>query len=268
MPAVIAILLAILIQGPILGQGRPGQRKRPRPASTNPLGRSAEAIEGGRQLYNSSCTVCHGLDGTVGDRGPALAAARRYLRNSDDELFNAIKNGIPGTLMPPAGFPDNDIWKVVAYIRSLRATASEEVVAGNVEQGREVFENKGGCMECHMMNGRGGLLGPDLSNVGAERSLRYLRESLTTARTAITRGYQPVHLTTKSGEKIEGVVRNEDNFSLQVMDRSYRLHLLNRTEVGQIEYGKASLMPSDYGKSLNADEMQNLLAFLSRQVRQ
>jgi cytochrome c oxidase cbb3-type subunit 3 len=244
-----------------------GRRRANRPASTNPLGRTPEAIEAGRQLYNSSCTVCHGLEGTVGDRGPALADKRRYVRNSDDDLFAVIRKGIPGTLMPPAGNSDNDIWKIVAYIRSLRATASEDFVAGDVAHGEEVFRKKG-CIECHMVKGRGGLLGPDLSNAGGERSLADLRGALTNPKANIPRGYQPIRLTTLSGDKVEGVVKNEDNFSLQVMDRSYRIHLLKRDELEQIEYGKESLMPHDYDKTLSAKELQDLLAFLSRQQSQ
>lgn len=256
------------VNGPAVAQVRNPRGRRGRPASTNPLGRGSEVIEAGRQLYNSSCTVCHGLEGTVGDRGPALAATRRYLRTSDDDLFNAIKNGIPGTLMPAAGMPDNDIWRVVAYIRSLRATASDEFVTGNVKNGEQVFRAKSDCIKCHMIDGRGGLLGPDLSNIGAERSLRDLRLALTSARPSIPRGFQPLGLTTKSGEKIDGVIKNEDNFSLQVMDRNYRVHLLNRADVEQLEYGKKSLMPSDYGNRLSTEDLQDLLAFLSRRVRQ
>jgi cytochrome c oxidase cbb3-type subunit 3 len=271
MHMVIAIILAMTFPCslPLLAQaprGRPGRRVN-RQADTNPLGRTQEVIEAGRQLYNSSCTDCHGLEGTAGDRGPALAATRRYLRSSDDDLFAAIKKGIPGTLMPPAGVPDNDIWKIVAYIRSLRATASDEFVAGDVKHGEEVFR-KSGCAGCHMLLGRGGLLGPDLSNVGGERSLADLRQALTSPKPTIPLGYQPVRLTAISGDKVEGVVKNEDNFSLQVMDRSYRIHLLKRDEVEQIEYGNESLMPSNFSKTLSAVELQDLLAFLSRQVRQ
>src|SRR5258708_4308666 len=265
MRAAIVILLAILIPCGF-AQPRPGRRVN-RPASTNLVGLRPEVLQSGRQLYSSSRTACHGLDGTVGDRAPALAASRRYLRNSDNDLFAAIKKGIPGTLMPQSGMPDNDIWKIVAYIRSLRATASEEFATGNVENGQAVFR-KAGCDGCHMVSGRGGLLGPDLSNIGAERSLRYLRETLTTPRPLIPRGYQPVRLTTKSGATIEGIVKNEDNFSLQVMDRSYQLHLLKRSELDKLEYTKESLMPGNFGKTLSAEELQDLLAFLSRQVRQ
>ena len=251
----------------IAAQAR-GRNRRPAVRSTNPLGRSPEVISEGRQLYNSSCTVCHGLEGTVGDRAPALAAARRYVRSSDDDLFAAIKSGIPGTLMPPSGLADNAIWKIVAYIRSLRATASDEPVEGNVDRGAELFTGKAGCAGCHMIRGRGGLLGPDLSNVAAERNLRYLRETLTQSRSNIPQGFVPIRLQTKSGEKVEGVVKNENNFTLQVLDRAYNLHLLQREDLAQVEYGEKSLMPSDYGQKLTAGELQDLLAFLSRQVRQ
>ena len=110
-----------------LAQAPERRRGRGRPASTNPLGRGQEVIEAGRQLYNTSCTVCHGMEGTVGDRGPALAAARRYLRTSDDDLFNAIKNGIPGTLMPPRGTPitiSGKLWRTFAVCAPPRRTNS------------------------------------------------------------------------------------------------------------------------------------------------
>src|SRR5579885_2321814 len=97
----------------------------------NPLGNDPSVIEKGHEIYNRACTMCHGLNGTVGDRAPALAAARRYLRSSDRDLFDAIRNGIPGTLMPPFSMPENDVWSVVAYIRSLRATAIDSPVEGD-----------------------------------------------------------------------------------------------------------------------------------------
>ena len=67
-----------------------------------------------------------------------------------------------------------------------------------------------------MMNGRGGLLGPDLSNIAGERSVRFLQESLTLRNRYIPSGYQPVQVVTIDGQKIHGVLRNEHNFSLQL----------------------------------------------------
>ena len=235
--------------------------------STNPLGRSPEIVAAGRQLYNASCTVCHGLEGTAGDRAPALAAARRYVRSNDEAIFDAIQNGIPGTPMPRAGLPDDSVWKIVAYIRSLRSRASDEKVEGNLEKGAELFHGTARCSECHMIRGNGGLLGPDLSNIGAERTLRQLREALTTVRPNTPFGFQPVRIRTTSGETVDGVIKNENNFSMQVLDRQNRLHLLNREDLRDVDYGRKSLMPNDYGERLTTGELQDVLLFLSRQVQ-
>jgi putative heme-binding domain-containing protein len=226
---------------------------------------SREDVAQGREIYNRSCTQCHGQDGTAGDRGPALAARRRYLRASERELFDAIKNGIAGTLMPASPLPDADVTRVVAYIRSLRATAIDAPAEGDVTEGARIFDGKGRCRECHMLNGRGGLLGPDLSNIAGERNLRFLHESLTMTKPHIPQGYQPVRLVTKDGLSLRGVLKNEHNFSLQLLDMNGKLHLLSRDELRDIEYEKESLMPANYDKTLSAAELRNLMAFLSRQ---
>jgi len=229
--------------------------------------RSPQDVTQGREIYNRSCTMCHGLDGAVGDRAPALGAARRYLRNSEQDLFDAIKKGIPGTAMPPSPMPDGHIWKIVGFIRSLRATASDSFVRGDAASGEKIFWGKGGCGDCHTLGGKGGLLGPDLSNTGGERSLSYLRDSLTTPRPHIPQGYRPVTVTTSDGRTIEGIIRNENNFSAQMLGQDAKLHLLTRHEIREIVYAKQSLMPSDYDKRLSPAELQDLLAFLSRQAR-
>jgi len=233
-----------------------------------PAAALSAGVQQGREIYNRSCTMCHGQDGTAGDRGPALAASRRYLRTTEKDLFDAIKNGIAGTLMPASPLPDQDIAKVVAYIRSLRATAIDAPVEGDFTRGGQIYAGKGGCSDCHMLNGRGGLLGPDLSNIASERSVRFLEESLTVAKPHIPAGYKPVRLLTVDGHSIRGVLKNEDNFSLQLLDTAGKLHLLSRDELREIEFEKQSLMPSDYDKKLTPQELRDLLAFLSRQGTQ
>jgi putative heme-binding domain-containing protein len=244
------------------------QRPEQKPVVTNPLGHSEEAVKQGREIYNHNCTVCHGLNGAAGDRGPALGPGREYVRRKDPDIFEAVQNGIPGTTMPPSGLPPNDIWKVVAYIRSLRATASDTFVAGDVAHGEEVFLGKGRCRECHMIRGRGGILGPDLSNLAGEQTFDYIRDSLTKARPQIPRGYQPVEAVTADGERISGIAKNVNNFSLQLLDSHDRLRLFTRDELREVIYKQQSLMPSDYNRTLTPTELQDLLAFLSRQVIQ
>jgi putative heme-binding domain-containing protein len=227
-----------------------------------PLGiLQADVIAEGHEIYNRSCTTCHGLNATAGDRAPALAAEREYLRTSEKDMFEAIRNGIPGSLMPASTLPDGDIRKLVAYLRSLRAPASESPVAGDVSRGEAIFRTKGRCVECHM------LLGPDLSNIGAKRSLNALRAALTQERPNTVRGYKSARVVTAEGKVFSGIVKNENNFSMQFLDATGVLHLFTREELREITYQEHSLMPSNYDRRLTSAELQDLLAFLSRRTK-
>ncbi len=237
------------------------------PKPSNPLGDAPAVAEAGRLLYNRSCTSCHGPDGGEGARGPALDfAGRRYFRVSEAAIFDVVKNGIAGTAMPASGLPDADVWGIVAFVRNIRATASDLVVPGDERNGMAVFTGVGGCSKCHMIRGQGGVLGPDLSSIGAQASLNRLRDSLTKQR-AIPNGYRPVTVTTLKGEVFRGVARNSDAFSLQLLDESGKLRLFEMSELRSAVFAKESLMPYGFDKTLNKTQFQDLLAMLSRQIR-
>src|SRR6266481_6874725 len=122
--AVFAVLLGAV---PIYAQ-----REAAKATTRNPFSGNQQAVADGRETYNNACTACHGYEGTGGDRAPGLGASgRRYLRTSDQELFDAITKGIPGTSMPPTGLPETSAWKVAAYIVSLRGTAIDAPAPGD-----------------------------------------------------------------------------------------------------------------------------------------
>lgn len=235
-------------------------------APKNPLGKGTEVVDAGHVLFNKTCTACHGMDGGEGERAPALVGDRRFFRLSEGALYDTIKHGIPGTAMPALGLPDDDIWRIVVFIRAMRSSASEVDVPGNVEQGKAVFAGKGGCLKCHMLDGKGGTIGPDLSNVGALITLKRLKESLSVDSGVIPKGYLPVKVRTEKGESIEGIAKNIDDFSIQLLDYHNHLHLLERNELQSVVQSDTSLMPHNYDKVLTADEYQDLLAMLSHQV--
>src|SRR5512132_2500922 len=132
------IAAGLLLASAMKGQPQPEQ-------VTNPVGRSEQAIAEGHELYNRSCTVCHGLNGAAGDRAPALGGGRSYVIRTDRGIFEAVQKGIPGSAMPASALQPTEIWKIVAYIRSLRATASDAFVPGDVAKGERIFQEKGRC---------------------------------------------------------------------------------------------------------------------------
>jgi putative heme-binding domain-containing protein len=153
------------------------------------------------------------------------------------------------------------VLQVAAFVRSLTAPAMATQVAGDPERGRRVFFGTGRCSACHMILGQGGYPGPDLSNIGAERTVPQLTESVLKPSARIAAGYRSVTAVLKSGRTVQGVAKNSNNYSVQILDREGKLHLLGRDEIAQLDLNDASMMPavSDPG------EVLHLVAFLSRQ---
>ena len=224
-----------------------------------------EAIKAGGQLYLTVCSGCHGPSGE-GGRGPSLVRGNRVRKVSNVKLFAAIQKGVPGTDMPPFPFPDEPIWQLVAFTRSLVASAYETDVPGDPAAGETVFFGKGECSRCHMIRGTGGFLGPDLTVAGVSNTIAQLREAFLDPNRRTTGGYRSVNAEMATGEKISGVARNNSNYSIQIIDKDGQLHLLTKQNLHSIEFPRKSWMPDDYDDRLSEEEVQNVLAFLSRQA--
>lgn len=224
-----------------------------------------QAVETGRKIFLEACSACHGQNGG-GGHGPSLVEGQRVRALKDAQLFQSIQKGVPGTDMPPSPLPEPQIRQVMAFVRSLGAPAVDAHVPGSLEAGQAIFFGKGRCSNCHSIRGQGGWIGPDLTNAGEARTLGQLRESLLEPSKRIAEGFEGVSLTTRDGKHIEGVAKNHDNYSIQVLDRQGKLHLLASADLAKLEIRQSSLMPADYSRQLSATEIQDVLAFLSRQT--
>jgi putative heme-binding domain-containing protein len=234
-------------------------------ASSKRALRSPEAIERGRKLFNSACSGCHGLHGE-GGRGPKLSDGDLVRGAKDEKLFSSIKNGVPGADMPPFPLPDEQIRELLGFIRSLSAPAADVNAPGDVTAGRALFTGQAGCNRCHRIRGEGGFLGPDLTNIGATRTLLQIRNALVKPGVRGEGEYRGVRVVLNTGRTIEGVMRNATNYAFEVQDSNGELHPLAAQEIEEIAYRRDSLMPSDYASKLSAAEIDNLIAFLSRQT--
>ena len=146
-------LFGLLISDRLFAQHAPVAEK-------NPLAGNASAAEAGKRTYVNSCQICHGGDGG-GGRGPALATREFRHGGEDWQLFQTIRDGVPGTQMPGFGMSSEELWQVVTYLRTLTPAGKEEAIQGDALAGEQVFFGKGACQLCHQVNGRGGRVGPD-----------------------------------------------------------------------------------------------------------
>lgn len=228
-------------------------------AAQNPFAGNATEAETGRGLFRIRCAPCHGI-AAKGGRGPDLTLGTFSAGNIDKDLFRVISFGVTGTEMPPYGFVgDENIWRLVAYIRSV-STPQQQVVNGNPTNGESVFWKKGGCGNCHRVGMRGGPMGPDLTRVGRKRSLPYLRQSILNPNADLTPGFYKITVVTSDGRKITGVQKGFDNFSAQLITTDGRILSYQRSAITSAEREYVSMMP--VYKNFNESELNDLIAYL------
>jgi PQQ-dependent dehydrogenase (methanol/ethanol family) len=230
------------------------QATAPRPATP-------DVIAEGRSLYRSECSFCHGIDARGGSRGPDLASGRFVHGDTDAAIAQTIGEGISGTEMPANDLAPDEIAAIVAYLKSLRA-APAAPPPGNAQAGEALFFGAGTCSQCHMVNGRGGRVGPDLSRIGAARTPAAIAENIRTPSKDVLAGYETVSAVSKGGTRIVGVRRNEDTFTVQLIDIGEKLHLLAKEDLQEITYPQRSLMPDFPEARLNAAQLQDVVAYL------
>ena len=229
-------------------------------AAQNPFGGERDARTGGR-LFQTHCSYCHGARGE-GGRGPDLTTGQFRRGGSDTEIYFTIRNGVKGTEMPAVHATDDDVWRMVAFVRTLFSPAAVEKLPGDPGAGKAVFESKGRCAQCHAVGAHGASIGPELTAIGNRYSANYLRTSLVKPEADIAIAYRGIRVVTKAGEAFSGVRLNEDDVSIQLRDISNNLRSFLKAEVREIQREKPALMPS-YASALSAKELDDVVAYLS-----
>jgi putative heme-binding domain-containing protein len=250
-------LITLVCSGFVAAQDR--EVRSEKYPGTNPHLNNKESIRGGMSLYRRLCGECHALDAT-GYRGPNLIA---YMANgaADEALFQVIRKGVPGTEMPQSNRPDHEILQIIAYLRNMGGVAPADTApVGNVANGQQLFAKQ--CQNCHRVAGKGGRIGPDLSRIGGARTHAALVREIRTPHEWIPPAYETVTIVTKDGQKIRGVKKNEDAFSVQVMDMRERIQGYLKSNA-EVTLEKTSLMPAFDAKRLPDSDLTDLVGYLS-----
>ena len=229
-------------------------------------------LDAGKQLFSGMCVGCHG-EGGAGAEAPSLNRARLLHAPTDAALIKIVADGIPNTAMPRVRrFTDDEIRQLAAYVRSLGKTA-EAKAPGDAKKGADIYRNLG-CAGCHILNGAGGNLGPDLSDIGFMRGAAYLRQAIVDPGAALPKGvlqvpsrgyaeYLPLRIVTKQGSEVRGIRVNEDTFTIQVRDQAGKFYSLRKSDLELLEKQTGrSLMPS-VAPRLAAAEIADLVAYLA-----
>jgi putative heme-binding domain-containing protein len=143
----------------------------------------------------------------------------------------------------------------------------EEVLAslknGDVRRGQTIFNGqKAACFTCHAIGYLGGNLGPDLTRIGQVRTERDLLESIIYPSVGFVRSYEPIIVSTKSGDEISGVLRKDAADEVVVGTGANAETHVARADVVEMRPGTVSVMPGGLDEQLSRQELSDLVAFL------
>jgi cytochrome c oxidase cbb3-type subunit III len=245
----------------------------------NPYAGDSKIAKLGQFQFRLNCAFCHGLGAHGGGRGPDLTRAHKRHGDSDADLFNTISNGVPGTAMPAngttgqgVGMTNEEIWQVITYLRSVEVKAPAKPV-GDATHGKQLFYGDANCSGCHMVQGNGGRLGPNLTSVGGIRTPQYITDSVRNPSRRLAQGlleatkefpqeYETVTVVTADGKEIKGVALNEDSFSVQLMDPSEHIYSFEKNQLRSFVKSRASMMPAYDSTLLSDKDLQDIVAYL------
>jgi alcohol dehydrogenase (cytochrome c) len=212
--------------------------------------------EAGKKAFEIRCASCHGADGEGGERGPTLVGIRQPRAASPAAMRQLIRTGIPGTGMPPFQIEDDELEALVAHLDFLAMPAVERPAEGDQSEGERFFVGKGNCQSCHIVRGKGGILGPDLSNIGRERRTPQIERALLDPSSLGA----AASVRFADGRSSRGVIKYESPFDLGLQTIDGRFESIDKERVEAIER-EPSLMPR---VDATANEFRNLMAYLTR----
>jgi cytochrome c oxidase cbb3-type subunit 3 len=221
----------------------------------------------GKKLFETRCAVCHGLDGGGGEHAPDIARASSEKSRSDRELFHIIHDGLVTKGMPSfSSIDDEKIRAVVAHLRFLQGKTATRAASGDPVHGKELFRGKGGCADCHAMSGYGRFVSTDLTDFAVNHDANEIRDAILKPGRAEDLGQTAAAVTTISGDRFSGLIRNENNSSLQIQDAEGRFYLFVKSSLRSIERSTAPSMPANYQQELSTKEIEDLVSYIVHQT--
>jgi PQQ-dependent dehydrogenase (methanol/ethanol family) len=234
-----------------------------------------ESFAAAKAQFEANCARCHGSGGGGGDRAPALADNPDLRRLGTAGIARIISTGTPRGMPSFAVLPPAQIRLIAAWLKSMNGSALRSAPPEQVAAGQRFFFGDGGCSGCHMVLGRGGVNGPDLSGIAARSTLKEINTWLdnpTSLMGVRSLAVCPVwafcpdfqwaltDVTLKDGTALRGFVRNqtEHEVVLQTLDGKFRL--LQESEYAAVHREGQSFMPTLH---VSADQRRDLLAYLS-----
>ncbi len=224
------------------------------------LAQSPPAADTGKKIFESQCALCHGQNGG-GGRGPSLLRPKLDKAPDEAALRGVIENGIPPEMPGAWQLHPREVAALAGYVKALGAQPVE-AIPGDPARGVQVYQ-RSGCPGCHIVDGQGEGLGPELSTIGSRRNAAYLRSTVLRPADGLPDNFHYVSIQLSKGSAIKGIRVNEDSFTIQIKDARGLFHSFEKSDIKELKpLPKETPMPS-YEKTLSASDLDDLVAYLA-----
>jgi putative membrane-bound dehydrogenase-like protein len=140
------------------------------------------------------------------------------------------------------------------------------LAAGDAKHGREIFFGaRAACSACHRVGAEGASIGPNLSGIGAIRARRDMLEAIVFPSASFARGFEPVAVATKDGQVHSGIIGRETATAVYLRTTDRAEIRIARSDIDELSPSTVSIMPQGLDKALTAEELRDLIEFLSAQ---
>ncbi len=206
------------------------------------------------------------------------------LARPDAFLVEGYKNEMAVVYAPPISLNTDEIKAVIAYLQSqdgefdiaaltepseisanyfARIEAATAAGGGDPGLGQEVYEDN--CSYCHILNGEGEELGPDLTGIAA-RGLDFLEDSITSPLKEITEGYETRVVIENDGRQTIGLLLRDDADEIDIGKDTGDIVTIARADIKEITIDRnRSVMPADLTEALTVKDFQDLMSYLMLQ---
>ena len=209
-------------------------------------------------------------------KGAAIRGLARTQGGAARLVTMAKAGELTGTLPQAAalaisGCPWGDVRQAAADVLPLpKGRGGEQLPAlaellkrsGSAEKGKAVFAGAGTCAKCHVVQGEGKMVGPDLSGIGAKLSREALYESVLAPSAAISHNYEAWTALSKDGRAITGLLVSKTPKEVVIRGADGVDATVDGNDLDELIRQPVSLMPADLASTLSADELVDLVTWL------
>lgn len=178
-----------------------------------------------------------------------FAAANVLLTSSDA----AIKAAAAKHLQLPATADAKPLPPLAELVRQ----------TGDVDRGKQVFATVGTCAKCHKVRGEGKEVGPDLSEIGSKLSKEAMYVSILDPNAGISFNYETHLLALEDGTQLSGILVSQTDEEVQVKSAESIVRKIPRDQIVALKKQTASLMPADLQKQLTAQNLVDVVEYLT-----